>query len=369
MLITLAEAGGAQMSVSLLLPELTRDFDVTLAAHGSGPLRVTALNAGIPFIPLEHVRRQIHPWHDVLAFIELVRLCRRIRPDVVHVHSSKVGVLGRLAAALAGVRIRFFTVHGWSFAQYGGLAGRFFLLAERLVRPITTSIICVSHATREQGIAARACTLSRSVVIHNAVDVTSFVQTRQAEAPPRIICVARLAFPKDFATLIGALATIAADYYAILVGEGPARREISTAVEMQGLEAKVEFLGARGDVRELLATSDVFVLSSRAEGQPVSILEAMAAGLPVVATDVGGVAETVVHGQTGLLVPAGNVTALGSALRQLVENEQLRRRLGEAGRERVRELFDVPRFCTAHLELYQRELGRRVLSVSGRPGE
>jgi glycosyltransferase involved in cell wall biosynthesis/uncharacterized membrane protein len=390
MLVTLAEVGGAQMSVSLLLPELTRDFDVTLAAHGSGLLRDTARTAGIPFVALKHVRRQIDPWHDPLALVELVRLCRRIRPDVVHVHSSKVGVLGRLAAALAGVRIRFFTVHGWSFAAYGGLAARLFLWAERLVRPLTTSVICVSHATREQGVAARACKARRTVVIHNAVDTTSFVQRRQAEGPPRIISVARFAFPKDFATLIGALGTISADYRATLVGEGPARPDIATALEMQGLEAKAELLGARGDVPYLLALSDIFVLSSRSEGHPISVLEAMAAGLPVVATDVGGVAESVVHRQTGLLVPAGDVRSLAAALEQLIEDAELRRRLGAAGRDRAREFFDLPRFRAAHLALYQRELerlrrpvpapepavapdrrqlGRHVLSVSERPGE
>jgi glycosyltransferase involved in cell wall biosynthesis/uncharacterized membrane protein len=388
MLVTLAEAGGAQMSVSHLLPALSREFDVTVAAHGSGLLRETAQEAGIPFVPLEHLRREIHPWHDLLALVELVRLCRRVRPDVVHVHSSKAGILGRLAAVIARVRIRLFTVHGWSFAAYRGSARRLFLWAERLVRPITTVVICVSHASREQGIAARACNGARTVVIHNAVDTTSFIPTRRMERPPRIISVARFAFPKDFAALVRALAMISADYRATFVGEGPAFSDVATVVEMQGLEAKVELLGARGDVRELLASSDIFVLSSQSEGHPVSLLEAMAAGLPVVATDVGGVAESVVHRQTGLLVPAGNVTALAAALERLVEDEQLRRRLGTAGRARARELFDLSRFRSSHLDLYQRELerirrapakepvvapggrlGRHVLSVSGKPGE
>jgi glycosyltransferase involved in cell wall biosynthesis len=387
--ITLADVGGAQTSVSLLLPGLTREFDVTLAAHGSGPLCDAAESAGIPFIPLRHVRRQVRPWQDALALVELVCLCRRIRPDVVHLHSSKAGILGRLGAALAGVRVRLLTVHGWSFAAYGGPAGRLFLWAERLVRPLTTTVICVSRATREQGLVARACDPGRTVVIHNAVDARSFVETRRADGPPRMISVGRFAFPKDFATLVDALAAIPVDYRATLVGDGPARPETATAIALHGLDAKVELLGARDDVRDLLASSDIFVLSSRCEGHPISILEAMAAGLPVVATNVGGVAESVVHGQTGVLVPAGEVAALAAALRLLVEDEQLRRRLGAAGRARARELFDVPRFRAAHLELYQRELpklgraaaadetagsgrrrlGRHALSVSAKSGE
>jgi glycosyltransferase involved in cell wall biosynthesis/uncharacterized membrane protein len=368
-LVTLAEVGGAQMSVSQLLPALRREFDVTVAAHGSGLLRETAQEAGIPFVPLDHLRRDIHPWHDMLALVELVRLCRRIRPDVVHAHSSKAGILGRLAGVVARVPIRLFTVHGWSFAAYRGATGRLFLWAERSMRPLTTAVVCVSHASREQGIAARACTAGRTVVVHNAVDTTSFPPARRTEGPPRIVSVARFAFPKDFAALAGALALVSADYRATFVGEGPALSEIATVVEMQGLGAKVELLGARGDVRELLASSDIFVLSSHSEGHPVSLLEAMAAGLPVVATDVGGVAESVVHGQTGLLVPAGNVTALASALERLAEDEQLRRRLGAAGRVRARELFDLSRFRNSHLELYQRELERIRASRPQRLGK
>src|SRR5438034_5154415 len=172
-LITLAEAGGAQSSVSVLLPGLTSDFDVTLAAHGSGPLREAARAAGVPFVQLSHLRRNLHAWHDVLALFELVRLCRRLRPDIVHAHSSKAGALGRLAAALARVPIRIFTVHGWSFAAYGGLPGRLYLWVERRLRRLTTAVVCVAAASRDVGVAAGACRAERTFVIHNAVDVTA----------------------------------------------------------------------------------------------------------------------------------------------------------------------------------------------------
>ncbi len=151
-LITLAEAGGAQTAVSLLLPGLTAEFDVTVAAHGSGPLRDAARAAGVPFVQLEHMRRAISPWQDALALFELVRLCRRIRPDIVHAHSSKAGALGRLAAALADVPVRIFTVHGWSFAAYGGLPGRLYLWVERRLRRLTTAVICVAEASRDVGV-------------------------------------------------------------------------------------------------------------------------------------------------------------------------------------------------------------------------
>jgi len=370
-LITLAEAGGAQESVSLLLPALAEQFDVTLAARGPGPLAESAREAGVPFVELQHVRRAVHPWHDLLGLIELFRLCRRLRPHIVHAHSSKAGALGRLAAAFAGVPIRVFTVHGWAFGAYGGLRGRAYLWLERRLSRATTAVICVAAAVRDLGLATGACGAGQSVVIHNAVDVTSFPALRPRSGPPRVISVGRFAFPKDFDTLVSALAKIRPDYRAALVGDGPELAKVRTRLSRNGSLQRVELLGSRRDVPELLATSDIFVLSSRSEGFPVSILEAMAAGLPVVASDVGGIAEAVVHGETGFLVPTGDAAALADALERLLADEALRSRFGRRARERARRLFDVETFRFAHLELYRLELERRGLPVSAeaRPGE
>jgi glycosyltransferase involved in cell wall biosynthesis len=343
-------------------------------------LREAAAAAGVPYVELEHVCRPIRPWQDALGLVELVRLCRRLRPDIVHAHSSKVGVLGRLAASLARVPARVYTVHGWSFAAYDGLPGRVYLWLERLMRPLTTTVVCVAEATRGQGVAAGACDPSRTVVIHNAVEVGSFGARAEHTGPPRIVSVGRLAYPKDFATLLESLTLLDADYSAALVGDGPDLAEVAAAVEARGLSDRVELLGARNNVADLLARSDVFVLSSLSEGFPISILEAMAAGLPVVATDVGGAAEAVTDGETGMLVPAADPEALAGALEQLVADVDLRRRLGAAGRARALRLFDAPRYRAAHLDLYRRELGRlrlptpatpsrRMLSASAEPGE
>src|SRR5437763_1557834 len=226
-LITLAEDGGAQTSVSLLLPGLTGEFDVTVAAHGSGPLRDAAQAAGIPFIDLEHMRRAIRPWQDALALLELVRLCRRLRPDIVHAHSSKAGALGRLAAALACVPVRIFTVHGWSFAAYSGLSGHLYLWVERRLRRVTNAVVCVAAASRDAGVAAGACRAERTVVIHNAVDVAAFASPPRVDGAARVVSIGRLAFPKDFGTLVEALAATRADYRAAFVGDGPLLQEVA----------------------------------------------------------------------------------------------------------------------------------------------
>jgi glycosyltransferase involved in cell wall biosynthesis len=358
--ITLAETGGAQSYVAGLLPALEGRFDVVVAAHGDGPLREASRAAGARFVPLRHVRRPLHPARDLLGLLELVVLMRRAAPDIVHANSSKAGVLGRLAAALAGVPIRIFTVHGWAFAASSGAVSVLYRWADRLMAPLTTLTICVAERERTSGLAARTCCEERTVVIPNAVDVGAAPLARHEGGPPLIVAVGRLAEPKDALTLVRAFAAVRErPFTALLVGDGPDRPPVEAEVRRLGLEDAVTLTGTRDDVPELLARADVFVLSSRSEGAPLSILEAMAAGLPVVSSCVGGVPELVADGETGLLVPPGDPAAMAAALGRLVADAGLRRRLGAAGRERAHRIFDVRRQRRAHLACYARELGRR----------
>lgn len=360
--ITLAETGGAQAYVAHLLPALADRFGVAVAAHGPGPLRDAARAAGVPFFPLRHVRRPISLWRDLLGLLELIRLLRRERPDILHANSSKAGVLGRLAAVAVGVPVRIFTVHGWGFEAFSGLASLLYRWADRLMSPMTTVTICVGESERAAGLAARTCRNDRTVVIRNAVDVAAAPKARHAGGTPRIIMVGRLQPPKDPVTLVRAFARLRRESFAaVVVGDGPARPMLETEIRRLGLDGAVELAGECCDVPERLAGADVFVLSSSQEGLPLSILEAMAAGLPVVATAVGGIPELVVDGQTGFLVPRGDAEALAAALARLIDDRALRRRLGTAGRARAEALFDLPSFHRAHVELYSRELARRGL--------
>jgi glycosyltransferase involved in cell wall biosynthesis len=343
--ITLAETGGAQQYVAQLLPALTERYEVVVAAHGDGPLRVAAERSGARFISLRRVGRAVHPVNDLLGLVELVRLFRRERPDLVHLNSSKMGALGRIAALLARVPARIFTVHGWSFSPHKGPAEAAYRLLERGLAPLAWTI-CVSTGDH-----AKAPWLNgRAVVIPNAVDVPRMPLAALDGWPPTIVTVGRLVLPKDFRTLGVALRSLQpGSFRALVVGEGP------QAVYLQGIEG-VDLLGERDDVPALLARADLFVLSSRSEGMPISVLEAMAAGLPVVASAVGGIPEIVIDGETGILVPPGNVEALAAALSALLADPEERRRLGEAGRRRAGALFDLPRFRRAHVELYERLL-------------
>ncbi len=351
-LITLAEIGGAQTYVTSLLPALVERFDVTVAAWGPGPLEEAARAAGASYVPLRHVRRALHPIHDLRGLVELVRLCRRIRPQLVHANSSKAGILGRLAAFAARVPVRVFTAHGWAFKAHHGLPATLYLWADWLMRPLTTAVVCVAESELRAGLAAGTTTAQQAVVIPNAVDVGRFERAPGQGEPPVVLSVGRLKEPKDYGTFARALALLEPGSFAAqIAGDGPDRDEVEAL-----LPAGSALLGDRSDVAALLAGADVFVLPSRSEGMPLSVLEAMAAGLPVVASAVGGVPELVVDGETGLLVPPGDEDALAEALARLLADPALRRRLGAAGHARALERFDVGGFRRAHVELYERLL-------------
>jgi len=357
LVITLAEVGGAQSYVAALLPALADRYDVVLAAHGEGPLREAATRVGVRFVALEHVRRPIQPLRDAAGLVELIRLFRRERPQIVHASSSKAGILGRLAASATRVPIRLFTVHGWAFSAYSGVSSLLYRVSDRLMSPLTTVTICVSEKELAAGLEARTCRPERTVVIHNAVDVSAAPRSSHDRPVPRLVAVGRLKAPKDFLTLVRSLAALTdRAFEALIVGDGPDRDEEAAEIQRFGLEGRVLLAGERSDVPALLADSDVFVLSSRSEGLPVSVLEAMAAELPVVASDVGGLAELVIDGETGMLVPSGDPAALAEALGRLLDDRQLRQKLGAAGRARAEASFDLAEFRRAHVELYHRQL-------------
>jgi glycosyltransferase involved in cell wall biosynthesis len=361
--VTLAETGGAQTYVASLLPPLVETFDVVVAAHGDGPLREASESAGARFVSLRHVRRPVSPWRDLLGLLELLRFLRQAHPHLVHVNSAKAAALGRLATWLAGSPIRVYTVHGWAFLAHEGLAAAAYRLVERALRPLTTVTVCVSENERQAGLAARACKEETTIVIRNGVSTRALEAAKPGSGRPRLVMVGRLQAPKDPITFVRALALVrAVEFEAILVGDGPGRAAVEDEIRRLGVGSVVRLLGERTDVAELLSTADVFVLSTRSEGLPLSVLEAMAAGLPVIASNVGGIPELVVDGVSGVLVPPGDPDALGDAIARVVENPSLAQRLGHAGRQRVVEEFDLEAVREAHLSLY-----RRLLASKGLP--
>ncbi len=368
-LVTLAEVGGAQSYVRDLLPAAEHEFEVTVAAYGEGPLRDACVERGIPFVPLRHIRRDISLPRDLVGLLELVRLFRRIRPDIIHLNSSKAGVLGRIAGTLARVPVVVFTAHGWAFKAATGIRANLYLWSDRLVRRLTTMTICVSEIERAAGLEARTCSAERSTVITNAVDVDAALPHVAGEDDRvRIVSVGRLAQPKDFPGLIAAAAQLRPGTTHIrILGDGPQRPELEGLIAQHNLDDTVELVGEVPDVRPYLAAADIFVLSTHSEGMPIAVLEAMAAGLPVVTSNVSGLHEVVVNDQTGLLAPPDDPRALAATLNRLIDDPDLRHQLGDNGRRRAEDHFSLAPWRTAHLHLYHQLLGARGRSAERLP--
>lgn len=348
-----------------------RRFEPVLLTAGEGWLTLEARRLEVRVHPLKHLVRPIRPLRDLLALVEILRVLRSERPDVLHLHSSKAGILGRLAGRLAGVPRVLFTAHGFSFHQRlsrPALAATVTL--ERMLAPLADAIVPVSRYDHDRALAFRLCAPERLVVVENGVDTRRFDGKERKKArellgaaDDRLLVgtVARFAFPKDHALLLRAVAPLLLerdDLQLVLVGSGPGQ---GAAVELAlslSLGDRVAFLGDREDVPELLAGLDLFVLASRFEAMPMTVLEAMASGLPVVASRVGGVPELVEEGITGLTVPADDEVALREAIAGLLADAGRRTAMGEAGRRRAMDRFELRRTIRRLEGLYAPDLDR-----------
>lgn len=372
--ITKLSVGGAQETAlrycSLLDPDR---WDTALVAgpesSPEGDLFEEAERLGIRVHAVPTLRRRLRPLSDLRAVIAMVRLFRREQPDIVHTHSSKAGLLGRMAARVAGVPVVVHTVHGWSFHDgMSSLLRAATVAAERVAARWTSGLVVVAQRDADLGRASRIGDGSTYTLIRSGIDLGAFRSesgSRDAARAalglpievPVMGTVTRLCRQKDPTTLLLAARLVVdarPDARLLLIGDGPLRGEVERLVDSLGLGPHVMMLGPRSDVAALLPAFDVFVLSSRWEGLPRAVLEAMAAGVPVVATEVGGVAEVAEHGVSGLLTPVGDPPALAAAVLRVLSDRLLSARLAAAAETRLHE-FDasgmVDRLEALYLEL------------------
>jgi glycosyltransferase involved in cell wall biosynthesis len=364
---TASPIGGAQIHV--------RDLAVAVAAQGHSPAVITSgqgpfiedlRRLGIPVMVLRHLAVPIHPLRDLRAFREIRAALTELRPELIAAHSSKAGILGRLAGRALRVPV-VFTVHGWAFTPgVPPWQAAIYRQAERLVGPLASKIITVSEFDRRLGLAARIADADRLVTVHNGMpDVPSSRRAEPGRTPVRLIMVARFGAQKDHPTLFRALATLQHHAWELeLIGDGPLRGEMESLAGALGLGARVHFLGQRTDVDQLLARAQISLLVTNWEGFPLSILESMRAGLPVVASSVGGIGESVRDQDTGYLVPRGDVALLRDRIERLVTASDLRVRMGAHGRARYEQDFTLSHGVARTLAVY-----REVLSgvTSARP--
>jgi len=336
--------GGAQTHLlDFARGHVAARHQMTTVIGTRGPLfdELTAL--GVPTIELPSLKKEIHPLADARAIRDLVRVIKRVQPDVVSCHSSKSGIVGRIAARICKVPC-VFTAHGWAFTEGVPQPGRFlYRWIERSLAPLAARIICVSEHDRQLALAA-GIDPRRLVTVHNCMpDIPPDLRAQpRQDGPLRLTMVARFDLQKDHSTLLQAVAQVE-DVHVNLVGSGPTMEIHRLLARHLGIERRVSFLGTRRDVAQILAASDAFALISNWEGFPRSTLEAMRAGLPVIVSDVGGAAEAVEPGITGFVVPPGDVAAVAHAIHQLARDEDLRLRMSKAARKRYQDEFTFDR--------------------------
>ncbi|HEX2218349.1 MAG TPA: glycosyltransferase family 4 protein [Gemmatimonadales bacterium] len=361
--------GGAQIHV--------RDLAAAVAAQGHSPTVITSGSGTfiddlrrlhIPVVLLDHLTAPIRPFRDLRALREVRSALATLKPDLIAAHSSKAGFLARLAARSLGVPV-VFTVHGWAFTEgVPPFQAGVYRQVERLVGPLASRIITVSDYDRRLGLAARVARADRLVTVHNGMpDVPPELRADPARTPVRLVMVARYGAQKDHPTLLRALAELRRHPWELdLIGDGPLMAETESLASELGLADRVHFLGQRSDVDRVLAGSQVSLLITNWEGFPLSILEAMRAGLPVVASAVGGVGESVRDGENGYLIPRGDVDRLRACIERLLTDPELRARLGANGRARFVRDFTLDVAVGRTLEVYRAAVAESDASAGKR---
>jgi glycosyltransferase involved in cell wall biosynthesis len=356
---------------------LLKDRVLALRAKGvdnhivcmDGPYVESLRAAGIP-VATAHLPRGYDPIKLAWSLLEIVGYLRRVRPDLVHTHCSVPGIIGRLAARLAGVPVVMHTVHGFHFHDGGrGFSHSLAIAAERWAGSFTHVMLSQNRADLEQAVRYGIARRERLHFIGNGIAVERFPVAPARRKPERrvvITCVARFEPVKNHGLLIDAarlLADRGLDFEVWLVGGGGGRAAAEARVAALGLGDRVRFLGYRDDIPALLTRSDIGALTSLKEGIPRAALEAMVVGLPVVATRVNGTREVVRHGETGFLVDVGDSRALADAIERLARDPELRTRMGERGREVVRTEFDEAMIVRRLERMYRDCLTRRGIRV------
>lgn len=373
-IITKLELGGAQQNTLFTVAHLDRRrFRPILVTGESGMLDADGeALAGVDVFRIPTLCREITPTKDVRTLYTLTILLKRMKPDIVHTHSSKAGILGRIAARLAGVPVIVHTIHGFGFTPFqSSLRRRFLIETERAAARVTTRFISVSEANCQQGMALGLFSHEQCVVIRSGVDLQAIrrvaidrERTQRAlglePGRPVVGMVAPMKpqkSPVDFVRVAAAVHDVRSDVAFLYVGDGELRARVESEAERLGVRRSLRLLGWRRDVWEILRCLDVFVLTSLWEGLPRVYLEALASGVPVVGTRVDGAEEVIRDGENGYLCSPGDVAGIADRVLILLNNEWLRQTLSARGAATLTDEFDIWQMVRRQEEEYDRLLG------------
>jgi glycosyltransferase involved in cell wall biosynthesis len=363
-LVTRMNIGGPARHALLLTKALAGEYHTVLAAGRPTASEGELTDPEVTVHPVPLVR-PLDVRADARSLTAVRRLLAKHRPALLHTHMAKAGTVGRLAALGASHRPRtVHTFHGHVLEGYfGPAARRAFLETERLLARGTDALVAVSPEIRDELLALGIGTPRRFHVIPLGLDLGDFLAVERPAGAlrpalglppgaPLAGIVGRLVPIKDHVTALRALAKVPGAHLAV-IGDGELRPDLEAHARELGVADRAHFVGWRADMAAALSDLDVVLLTSRNEGTPVALIEASAAGRPVVATDVGGVRSVVADGTTGLLAPPGDADAVAALLARLLAGAGERRRMGAAGREHVRRRFGADRLVRDVADLYR----------------
>ena len=357
--ITKSEIGGAQTH----LMEVVRymhyaGHDVLVVTGTAGWLTNELATIGVDYVILPDLIREINPAKDIKTITSICHILEDKQPDIIHCHSSKAGIVGRIAGAIKNIPA-VFTAHGWAFTSGVSPVKRIIYTAiEHMMLGITSKVICVSEFDRQLAKRWFLHNYNRIVTIHNGIVDKKFISStvREYTLPLKLVSVARFSHQKNNMELIRVVEQVNKLYSDSLqlnmVGDGSLLSEAQAYVTSHKLENDVHFLGSRTDVDDILNQNDIFCLISNYEGLPISIIEAMRAEMPIIASNVGGVNELVQDEVNGFLIPRGNISELVDKLKYILHHKELIKSMGEASRKIYEEEYTADRMNKKILSVY-----------------
>jgi len=357
--ITNSDIGGAQSHLLNLVEGFREEFEIDVAYGEPGPMLDNLSKIGIRTIRLPSLVRHISPLEDLRAIGELRCAIRSIAPDLVHAHSAKAGLISRIGCALEGTRV-IFSAHGWGFSGGVKLGRRLAMwLTESLCIPLSDAVIVT--CTHDLSLAESLLPLSRGKLrlIWNGIPEVPSRTSPPKRDRPTITMIARFCDQKDHLTLLQAFRPLRDRANLLLIGDGPDFVRCRTEAALEQLHEGVQFAGEQTDIEEILSRTDIMALSTHYEGLPISVLLGMRAGLPVVASRVGGLSDQIIHGVTGFLVPRKDPKALSDALQALVGSAELRHQQGQESRRRFEACFSHDQMISSTRDVYTDVLASR----------
>ena len=361
-IITRFDKGGSAENTFLTVRDLDKNrYDVVFIKGASpqenlGELEYRAVEANlvaarehhVRLICLRHLVRDLQPFSDLAAFFSLLRIIRREKPHIVHTHTSKAGILGRWAAYFCRVPIIVHTPHGHVFWGYfHSWQTRLFILLERWTGRITNAIVTLTPQEKADHLRFHIAPEDKFTVIHSGVDLGGFLAHRSDPAetkaslgiPQEMIVVGtvgRLTAVKGQEVLIRTASELirqGENIFLVFLGDGELRLHLEQLATRLGIAGYVCFLGWRSDVARIMAVCDIFCLPSRNEGMGKVLVEAMAMGIPIIASDIGGIKDIVRPEENGLLIPVGDAAVWAEAISGLCRDPERPRRMGDAGKQ------------------------------------